>query len=115
MFSGKSTELIRRLKRYEIARYECLIVKYANDTRYDATGIATHDRQTLHAVSATTLEQLKESAMQHDVIGVDEGQFVSFGFLSIICVFRSTMGLRYRYSFPTLWTSARRWPTSARL
>ena len=51
MFSGKSTELIRRLKRYQIARYECLIVKYAKDLRYDSESIATHDQQTLKANS----------------------------------------------------------------
>ena len=48
MFSGKTTELIRRLKRYQIARYECLIVKYADDVRYDDKGIATHDKQVLN-------------------------------------------------------------------
>ena len=33
MFSGKSTELIRRLRRYQIAKHECLIIKYAKDDR----------------------------------------------------------------------------------
>lgn len=75
MFSGKSTELIRRLKRYQIARYQCLIVKYANDTRYADKAIATHDKQTLNAVSASTLEPLKVKALDYDVIGIDEGQF----------------------------------------
>jgi len=75
MFSGKSTELIRRLKRYQVAQYSCLIVKYAKDTRYHDTGIATHDRQVLKAVSATTLEELNERAKAYDVIGIDEGQF----------------------------------------
>jgi len=73
MFSGKTTELIRRLKRYQIARYECMIIKYAEDKRYDDDGIATHDRQTLRAVSATHLKSLKID--DYDVIGVDEGQF----------------------------------------
>lgn len=76
MFSGKSTELIRRLKRYQIARYECLIVKYAKDVRYDSESIATHDRQTLKAVSATILNDLRDKAQDYDVIGIDEGQFV---------------------------------------
>ncbi|XP_059088925.1 thymidine kinase, cytosolic-like [Tigriopus californicus] len=75
MFSGKSTELIRRLKRYQIARYECLIVKYAKDVRYDSESIATHDRQTLKAVSATCLSDLRNQARKYDVIGIDEGQF----------------------------------------
>jgi len=77
MFSGKSTELIRRLKRYQIAQYKVLIVKYAKDTRYDDTGIATHDKQTLPAVSATRLETLTDTADDYDVVGIDEGQFFS--------------------------------------
>ncbi len=77
MFSGKSTELIRRLKRYKIARYECLIVKYARDVRYSSEGISTHDRHSLKAVSATALADLRERAKDYDVVGVDEGQFVS--------------------------------------
>ena len=76
MFSGKSTELIRRLKRYQIARYECLIVKYAKDVRYDDEGIATHDKQTLKAVSANKLSEVNPETFQScDVIGIDEGQF----------------------------------------
>ena len=75
MFSGKSTELIRRLKRYQIANYHCLIVKYANDVRYDQESIATHDKQKLKAVSVSKLSDLKVNFDDFDVIGVDEGQF----------------------------------------
>jgi len=77
MFSGKSTELIRRLKRYQIARYECLIIKYSKDTRYDEKNIATHDRQTLKAsmCAADRLGDLQQKAKEYDVIGIDEGQF----------------------------------------
>merc|ERR1711970_450559 len=75
MFSGKSTELIRRLKRFQVAKYDVLIVKYAKDLRYDELGIATHDKQTLPAVSATTLTPLSKQAEEFDVIGIDEGQF----------------------------------------
>lgn len=41
------TELMRRMKRYQIANYKCLVVKYAKDNRYDKEGIATHDRYVL--------------------------------------------------------------------
>lgn len=76
MFSGKSTELIRRLQRYQIARYECLIIKYAKDVRYDDDSIATHDRQTLKAVSANKLDEIDPEMIKNcDVIGIDEGQF----------------------------------------
>jgi len=77
MFSGKSTELIRRLKRYQIAQYEVLIIKYKNDVRYDDKGIATHCGQTLKAESASMLDELTEKAKDFDVIGIDEGQFFS--------------------------------------
>ncbi|XP_041362978.1 thymidine kinase, cytosolic-like isoform X2 [Gigantopelta aegis] len=75
MFSGKTTELMRRMKRYQIANYNCLIIKYSKDDRYDKDGIATHDRQTLPAVSAEELSTLSTKAIQYDVIGIDEGQF----------------------------------------
>ena len=79
MFSGKSTELIRRLQRMKIAKYNCLIVKYANDKRYtDEELIATHDKQMMEAVSATRLDNLKSKYNiidDYDVIGIDEGQF----------------------------------------
>ncbi|KAK3607427.1 hypothetical protein CHS0354_035121 [Potamilus streckersoni] len=75
MFSGKTTELIRRLKRYQIANYKCLIIKYAKDDRYSKEGIATHDRNTLPAIPSEKLSDLKHEAEQYDVIGIDEGQF----------------------------------------
>ncbi len=44
MFAGKSTELMRRMKRHEIAGNRCLKIKFAEDTRYSGDSIATHDR-----------------------------------------------------------------------
>lgn len=75
MFSGKTTELMRRMKRYQIANYRCLVVKYAKDVRYDIHGIATHDRQTLPAVAVTELKELQQQTESVDIIGIDEGQF----------------------------------------
>lgn len=75
MFSGKTTELMRRLKRYEIANHKCLIVKYAGDTRYDAENISTHDKQAMAAVKATTLIGLRDMMSDFRIIGIDEGQF----------------------------------------
>lgn len=75
MFSGKTTELMRRMKRFQIANYKCLVVKYSKDDRYDKEGIATHDRQTLAAIPADVLDQVKSQAENFDVIGIDEGQF----------------------------------------
>lgn len=75
MFSGKTTELMRRLKRFQIANHKVLIVKYAKDVRYDHAGIATHDKQTMLAVASMELESLKEKSLEYSVIGIDEGQF----------------------------------------
>ena len=43
MFAGKSTELLRRVRRHEISGKACLFVKYSEDVRYDASCISTHD------------------------------------------------------------------------
>ena len=44
MFAGKSTELLRRMKRHEIAGSRCLKIKFSEDNRYATDAIATHDR-----------------------------------------------------------------------
>jgi len=78
MFSGKSTELMRRLKRYQVAQYKVMIVKYAKDVRYDEEGIATHCGMKIPAtVSTTKLELITNNILKedYDVIGIDEGQF----------------------------------------
>eukprot|EP00033_Pygsuia_biforma_P003908 GCRY01004281.1.p1 GENE.GCRY01004281.1~~GCRY01004281.1.p1 ORF type:complete len:239 (+),score=27.87 GCRY01004281.1:54-719(+) len=75
MFSGKSTELIRRIRRFTIANRKCVIVKYAKDSRYSKENMATHDLITHKAVSASNLFDVKHICVDYDVIGVDEGQF----------------------------------------
>nr|CAD7594872.1 unnamed protein product [Timema genevievae] len=63
------------MKRYQIAKHDCLLIKYANDDRYDKTDVVTHDRQSLPAVMAMELTEMKEKALKVEVIGIDEGQF----------------------------------------
>lgn len=77
MFSGKTTELIRRLKRYRFADYRCMLIRYAKDDRYSSSDVATHDKQTLPAVSVVQLSHLEPDSDNYDVLGIDEGQFVS--------------------------------------
>uniref|UniRef100_A0A3Q3LTM9 Thymidine kinase n=1 Tax=Mastacembelus armatus TaxID=205130 RepID=A0A3Q3LTM9_9TELE len=76
-FSGfyLNTELMRRVRRFQIAQYNCLVIKYAKDTRYSNTGMATHDKNTMEAVPANSLADVKSLALQACVIGIDEGQF----------------------------------------
>lgn len=54
-------------------------------SRYDSDGIATHDKQVLPAVAATVLDEMKEKADDFSVIGIDEGQFVSFEIFLLTC------------------------------
>ncbi|XP_034045047.1 thymidine kinase, cytosolic [Thalassophryne amazonica] len=75
MFSGKSTELMRRVRRFQLAQYNCLLVKYAKDTRYSESGVATHDRTMMDAVAASCLTDVRPLALHACVIGIDEGQF----------------------------------------
>eukprot|EP00753_Platysulcus_tardus_P017368 PLAT6384.2.p1 GENE.PLAT6384.2~~PLAT6384.2.p1 ORF type:complete len:310 (-),score=79.44 PLAT6384.2:29-865(-) len=75
MFSGKSTELLRRLRRYMHAEKECLVVKYLADKRYHDTDLATHDLQRMEARPCSELSELGDDYLHYDVIGIDEGQF----------------------------------------
>ncbi|XP_016118816.1 thymidine kinase, cytosolic-like isoform X2 [Sinocyclocheilus grahami] len=75
MYFAMSTELMRRVRRFQVAQYSCLLVKYAKDTRYSQTGMATHDMSTMEAVPASCLRDVRTLALQACVIGIDEGQF----------------------------------------
>lgn len=75
MFSGKTTELLRRVKRYQVAKHSCLVIKYMLDKRYSSSQLVTHDHLSFEAVSSTSLKQFKSSLDCHSVVGIDEGQF----------------------------------------
>lgn len=75
MFSGKSTELIRRIRRHTVAEEACLVVKYQKDLRYSSDKIATHDKQTWESAPCMKLEDVRAQAADATVIGIDEGQF----------------------------------------
>ncbi|HEY6412465.1 MAG TPA: thymidine kinase [Edaphobacter sp.] len=79
MFSGKSEELIRRLKRARIARQRVACFKPDIDLRYHRTSIASHGEQTHEACTVANVERLREALFPlletTDVIGIDEVQF----------------------------------------
>ena len=79
MFSGKSEELIRRLKRARIARQRVACYKPDIDLRYHRTAIASHSSHTHDACTVTNIEALKAALLPEihdiDVIGIDEAQF----------------------------------------
>jgi thymidine kinase len=79
MFSGKSEELIRRLKRARIARQRVACYKPDIDLRYHRTSIASHSSQTHEAVTVATTDRLREHLYPQladiEVVGIDEVQF----------------------------------------
>ena len=76
MFSGKSSELQRRVKRHQIAKKNCLIVNFINDNRYTTEEYAaTHDKNFMKCKKTNSLKSLDDSISQIDVIAIDEGQF----------------------------------------
>jgi thymidine kinase len=76
MFSGKSEELIRRLRRAQIARQKVQIFKASIDDRYDKDAIVSHSEMKIASTPARTSQDILD-ALRPDtqVVGVDEGQF----------------------------------------
>ncbi len=75
MFSGKSEELIRRLKRVQIAGKQAGIFKPETDTRYDAMHIVSHDATRIACVPVVSTTSIPALAVGMDVVGIDEAQF----------------------------------------
>ncbi len=76
MFSGKSTMLLNRYRRYKIAGKKCLLVKYKKDNRYsDNEEIVTHDNIRYNATSCNNLIEINTLIQNYDVICIDEIQF----------------------------------------
>ncbi len=75
MFSGKTEELIRRLKRAKIANLKVEIFKPAIDVRYDAIKIVSHDENAIQSTPIESSQTLLLMAQDVDVIGIDEAQF----------------------------------------
>lgn len=77
MFSGKTEELIRRLKRAKIANMKLGIFKPVIDTRYHAKKIVSHDENAIAAQAVMHPHEIIEQSTALDVVGIDEAQFFS--------------------------------------
>ena len=75
MFSGKTEELIRRLKRASIAQLKVEVFKPELDTRYALNSIVSHDTSSLLAIPVEHSSKLLEVSDQTSVVGIDEAQF----------------------------------------
>lgn len=93
MFSGKTEELIRRLKRARIANLKVEIFKPAIDTRYDEVKIVSHDENAIQSTPIESSLKILLLAQEVDVVGIDEAQFFDAG-ITEVCEQLALRGIR---------------------
>ena len=93
MFSGKTEELIRRLKRAKIARLKVEIFKPAIDTRYSVAEVVSHDENSILSTPVESSGNIMLLSSDVDVIGIDEAQFFDSGLIDI-SISLANMGIR---------------------
>jgi thymidine kinase len=94
MFSGKSEELIRRLRRARIARQKVQIFKPSIDTRYSEDQIVSHGEMRIESRAVEGSRQLLEAVEpETEVVGIDEGQFFDQD-LPAVCSTLADRGMR---------------------
>jgi thymidine kinase len=93
MFSGKTEELIRRLKRVKIANLKVEIFKPAIDTRYDEINIVSHDTNIIQSTPVESSQTILLLAQDVDVVGIDEAQFFDAE-IGNVCELLASKGIR---------------------
>ena len=83
MFSGKTEELIRRLKRAKFAKQKVEIFKPMIDTRYDDKSVISHDSNEIHSTPVPAAANIPILADDCDVVGIDEAQFFDDGIVDV--------------------------------
>lgn len=93
MFSGKTEELIRRIRRAEIAQQKIAIFKPKIDKRYSEKDVVSHDSKTIPSIPVTEAKEILEHIKDIEVIGIDEAQFFEND-LPEICNYLANNGKR---------------------
>lgn len=93
MFSGKTEELLRRLKRAKIAKQQIEIFKPAIDTRYSEDEVISHDRNSIHSTVVEHSSNILLLASNIEVVGIDEAQFFDMGLVDV-CQQLADQGIR---------------------
>ncbi len=93
MFSGKTEELIRRLRRARIARQNVEIYKPALDTRYSEADVVSHDATSIASTPVDAAASILLLAAEADVVGIDEAQFFDQGLVEV-CTALANQGKR---------------------
>nr|WP_314755495.1 thymidine kinase [uncultured Prevotella sp.] len=93
MFSGKTEELIRRMKRAKFARQSVVIFKPAIDTRYSEEDVVSHDKNSIPSTPIDSSGSILLLSSGIDVVGIDEAQFLDDGLISV-CNDLANRGIR---------------------
>ncbi len=93
MFSGKSEELIRRMKRAKFAKLNVEVFKPAIDTRYSDEEVVSHDHNSIPSTPVDTSSSILLLSSEVDVVGIDEAQFFD-DFLVDVCNELASRGVR---------------------
>jgi thymidine kinase len=93
MFSGKTEELIRRLKRAKIARQSVEIFKPDIDIRFSKTEVVSHDENSIQSTPVSNSANILLLSGNVDVIGIDEAQFFDKGLVEVVTKL-ANMGIR---------------------
>jgi thymidine kinase len=83
MFSGKTEELIRRLKRAEFAKQKILIFKPSTDIRYSESKVVSHDSNEIISKSVSSSKEIIQLSKDIDVVALDETQFFDDGIVDV--------------------------------
>lgn len=83
MFSGKTEELMRRLRRAKFANQTIEIFKPALDTRYDDVDVVSHDQNSIPSTPVESSASILLMASGVDVVGIDEAQFFDDGLIAV--------------------------------
>jgi thymidine kinase len=93
MFSGKTEELIRRLKRAQIAKLNVEIFKPKTDIRYDETAVVSHDLNSIHSTPVDHSSAILLYGSNAQIVGIDEAQFFDEE-LPDVCMKLANKGVR---------------------
>lgn len=84
MFSGKTEELIRRLRRAEFANLRVEIFKPRLDVRYSETAVVSHDAKSIRSTPVSSSSELVSLCKDVDVVGIDEAQFFDMDIVVVL-------------------------------
>jgi len=93
MFSGKTEELIRRMKRAKFAKQRVEIYKPAIDVRYSEEEVVSHDRNTILSTPVDSSQNILLMVDDIEVVGIDEAQFFDMGIVDV-CQQLANRGIR---------------------